>query len=106
MVRAALGALRFPFDESELGDVVYWREEYSTEDILKILVTEVICCKVLRTAKIPKLLLVEKVQVYIRLTLQVLLEFLPGRLEGIESQNELENFYTVFLLFRNYSVNF
>lgn len=84
MVRAALGALRFPFDKSELGDVVYWREEYSTEDILKILVTEVICCKVLRTAKIPKLLLVEKVQVYIRLTLQVLLEFLPGRLEGIE----------------------
>lgn len=74
----------FRLTKSELGDVVYWREEYSTEDILKILMTEVICYKALRTAKIPKLLLVEKVQVYIRLTLQVLLEFLPGRLEGIE----------------------
>lgn len=54
IVCAALDTLRFACERDEFSNVVYLREEYSTKDILKILMTEVVCCIVERTGRIRK----------------------------------------------------
>lgn len=81
------------FRLSEFSNAVYLRREYPTEDVLKILISEVVCCVMLRTARIRKFCsLWKNAMEYIKLILEVVLKFLPGRLRGVESLNGLEKF--------------